>query len=364
MPITVGHEDPAALGTYALHAGLGQYAQAQQLQALREQEMALAERQFTEQQEQNDFRNQFAVAQAQADQYNRNRALNLDFLNNQQSIGLRRDALAQEAATRAGYNQTQLAEAAMRAESQQQQQQMLMAREQAQIMAQADRQRLQETARRAAADWEAIQKARADGKTFLNESEYQQAVERWSQLYGSMGDRMPLPYVEEPGQGPLANFFSKFLGEDASMLFDSSSGDPLIDPQQIIQLAQIKQQWEQADKKAQIEQEKAERDAATKLEVERAKASQKQQQEIDSWRDSYIQSESESEAKRQLAMNFAGKDGDGKSLAMSREQAWLEYPPPVVSNKQQYDSIPQDMAYMDLDGKIWVKGREHQGPRN
>lgn len=360
MPITVGYEDPAALGAAAYQAGLGQYAQYQQAQALREQEMALRERQFASDQEQQAFRNQFAVAQAQADQYNRNRALNMGWLQDQQQLGFRRDALNQEAASQQSYNQTRLMQQAMENQARQEQQQMLMARDQAQIMAQADHQRMQEQARRAAADWEALQKARMDGRTFLNEGEYQQAVDRWQQMYGGMGERMPLPFVEEPSQNPMVPAMSEFLGFDASPFFDPNTGEPLMDMRYIIQMGQIKQQERAAQEKAKIDEQKAIQEA----DLKQQEIQQKQQEENQKWRDSFIEQESDAESKRMLAIHHAGKDESGNSKGISRRQAWLEYPPPVVHNKIQYENVPHGMAYRDLDGKIWVKGYEHQGPKN
>lgn len=286
MAITVGYEDPAALGMTAYQAGLGEYAKYQQDQAMRERAMVLNEAQFAEQQAQNDFRNRFAVEELNRSTADRRRGQNIGYLTAQQQLALRQQALQQDAMTRAAYNQTQLAEQFMRQQGQEEAQRQATARQQMQIMAQAERERQSQRARQASADWDAIQKARADGRTFLNEGHYQQAVEQWQNRYGGMYDAMPidLPYVEQPDQNPLVPFLEWGSTDDdgpAPMPVDPNTGEMLIDPRDYVQIVQAKNQRIQANRKADIEAQKADQDAIQEqltAGFKQAEAQQKQQE--------------------------------------------------------------------------------------
>lgn len=254
MAITVQYADPLAIAQASMQIGQGQYAQNREQQAMRERQMALEEAAFAEQQQQNDFRNEFAVQQFGADQYNRDRALRYGAYQDAQQMGLRQQALQQDAIGRQQQMAMQQADMAARQQQAREQQQMLAARDQMQIVSQVERDRQNQMAKMAAVEWDAIQKARADGRTFINDSHYQSAVQKWQDKYSALNQPMPidLPFMEQPA---IPESLSSFYGE-YGIPFDEQTGEPLVSPQVQNQIIQARSQEKQAALKAQQEQQK------------------------------------------------------------------------------------------------------------
>lgn len=259
MAINVQYADPLAIAQASMQIGQGQFAQDREQQAMRERAMRLQEAGFAEEQAQNDFRNQFAQQQFGADQYNRDRALRYGAYQDAQQMGLRQQALQQDAMGRQQQVGLQQAEMAAR----DRQQQMLMSREQAQMLHQAQRQQYDAHMRKGLADWEALQKARTDGRTFISPAHYQAAVDKWQETYsGFESAPFSLPMGEEPAVPPkLQGFY-----EEYGVPYDEQTGEPLVPPAVMGQIITAKTSARRDEMKAQID--------AQKLAIEEQKAQQ------------------------------------------------------------------------------------------